>query len=611
MAKYKTEKGFAVQTLAGDTIASQVLGGTWASGGDLNTNRFSFDVYLVGTQTDSMGTGGYNTASIANNEKYDGTSWSEVNDLPTAKSNGMGSGSAAEAYTGFGMTTTNVNTTETWDGTNWTSANAGSTARRHGTAFGNTTTGIAASGFISPGSRSPAVESWNGTSWSEVAEMSQPRDQGGGLGSSYTLGLVAGGGEPSASNKVESWNGTSWTETTEINTARSGMGAAGPSTNGIIFGGGTSPPYSALTEYWNGSSWTELNDLATARSRLGGGGTTVAGLAFGGYNTTSAGVTTTEEWNAPVTFTQQNLGQVYFNSATSTFKVTQQAIPGGTWASGGSMSQSKSSQANIGSSTANNTVGGQTPSPAYLTNNEQYDGTSWSEVNDLSVGRQVGSGIGTSAAGLIAGGRAAPNSTNAVESWDGNTFSSAPTLNQARGYARGAGTQTAAINIGGYLTTPATRYALVEEYNGTSWSETTDMNAVRSSHGIAQASPYTSTIVFGGDTGPAPSTTSSIATAETWDGTTWTEVNDLNEGRRALGGAGNSITSAIAFGGSSANTEFWDGTTWTEVNNLSDARSWAGNSGSTTDALTSGDEPFSGATEEWTVNITNATITAT
>ena len=39
MSKYKEIKGFKVQTLASDTIASQYAGGTWATGGTLNTGR--------------------------------------------------------------------------------------------------------------------------------------------------------------------------------------------------------------------------------------------------------------------------------------------------------------------------------------------------------------------------------------------------------------------------------------------------------------------------------------------------------------------------------------------------------------------------------------------
>ena len=64
------------------------------------------------------------------------------------------------------------------------------------------------------------------------------------------------------------------------------------------------------------------------------------------------------------------------------------------------------------------------------------------------------------------------------------------------------------------------------------------------------------------------------AITELWNGSSWTEVNDLNTARRAGAGAGASGTAALAFGGNlsapSPNaateiTETWNGTNWTEV----------------------------------------------
>jgi hypothetical protein len=39
MAEYKGIKGFKVQTVSTDPAASAIAGGTWASGGDLNTSK--------------------------------------------------------------------------------------------------------------------------------------------------------------------------------------------------------------------------------------------------------------------------------------------------------------------------------------------------------------------------------------------------------------------------------------------------------------------------------------------------------------------------------------------------------------------------------------------
>ena len=55
-----------------------------------------------------------------------------------------------------------------------------------------------------------------------------------------------------------------------------------------------------------------------------------------------------------------------------------------------------------------------------------------------------------------------------------------------------------------------------------------------------------------------------------------TELNDLNTARYSVGGAGVDTSAALAFGGEvppiKANNEFWNGSSWTELNDLSTAR---------------------------------------
>jgi hypothetical protein len=61
-----------------------------------------------------------------------------------------------------------------------------------------------------------------------------------------------------------------------------------------------------------------------------------------------------------------------------------------------------------------------------------------------------------------------------------------------------------------------------------------------------------------------------LANTESWNGTSWTEVNDLNTAREQAGGAGTDNTSALAFGGNGTTTltESWNGTNWTNENNM-------------------------------------------
>ena len=90
---------------------------------------------------------------------------------------------------------------------------------------------------------------------------------------------------------------------------------------------------------------------------------------------------------------------------------------------------------------------------------------------------------------------------------------------------------------------------------------------------------------------------------ELWDGTSWTEVNELNTARRVTAGSGDSSTSALCFGGytttSVANTETWDGTSWTEVSDLNTSRYQLMGVGTNTNALAVGGNPARSINEKW------------
>ena len=139
---------------------------------------------------------------------------------------------------------------------------------------------------------------------------------------------------------------------------------------------------------------------------------------------------------------------------------------------------------------------------------------------------------------------------------------------------------------------------MVENWNGTSWTEIAEINTGRQAIGAAGIS-NTAGVVFGGG-GPE-------GEAETWNGTSWTEVGDLNTARRGLSGSGDS-GSALAMGGittaDQAVVESWNGSSWTEVADLARARGDSGSShgaGNTTALFFGGDNPTVVNTEEWTV----------
>ena len=116
MAKYSDIKGFTVQTLSSDTVASQAGGGSWASGGSMNTARRR--ILGSGTQTAAIGVAGYSTAAQALAEQYNGSSWTEVADLNTARGYMGGAGTTTAMVTFGGNSSPNAYT-ELWNGSAW------------------------------------------------------------------------------------------------------------------------------------------------------------------------------------------------------------------------------------------------------------------------------------------------------------------------------------------------------------------------------------------------------------------------------------------------------------------------------------------------------------
>jgi hypothetical protein len=142
--------------------------------------------------------------------------------------------------------------TESWNGTAWTEVNDLNEGRQETSGFGVATSAICGGGT------SPIVadvESWNGTSWTEIAEMTTTATLRTGAGSSNTEGLFAGGttdGGSTVTANCEQWDGSSWTEVTNITTARFGGGgtSGGTASFSAICSGGH-PPRLVNTEEWD------------------------------------------------------------------------------------------------------------------------------------------------------------------------------------------------------------------------------------------------------------------------------------------------------------------------------------------------------------------------
>ena len=253
-------------------------------------------------------------------------------------------------------------------------------------------------------------------------------------------------------------------------------------------------------------------------------------------------------------------------------------------------------------------------------------GGSWSSAAPINTARfQTASAGATQHASFLIGGAippVSPNISGLHEQYNGTAWTEAGDLGQAKYALATLGTTTSALTAGGYNGLPPNSGYTTqsESWNGSSWTEVSDLNTGRTQGSGTGSS--TSALAFAGYVPPNFTFT---AKNESWNGSSWTEAGDLNQARSEdAGGSGNSNTTGLCFGGFkppgstpnlvTANTEFFDGSSWTEVNDLSTARQALGKSrsGSSKSGLAVGGyngTATTGITEEWAVNNTVLTIT--
>ena len=134
MATYKEIRGVNIQSLDADPTAVEgdvwynattsilkiyAAVNAWSAGGDLNSVRASCMGSGGGTQTAALCVGGYApppTLYMDDHEQYDGTSWTELADLATARDQLGGTGNSNTTALAFGGRTPGgaVANTEEW-----------------------------------------------------------------------------------------------------------------------------------------------------------------------------------------------------------------------------------------------------------------------------------------------------------------------------------------------------------------------------------------------------------------------------------------------------------------------------------------------------------------
>jgi len=381
---------------------------------------------------------------------------------------------------------------------------------------------------------------------------------------------------------------------------------SGPNSNSFYVGG---LPVINTTQHYNGTGWSLGGNYPSSRYGLASAGTQTAGLAMGGEDGNDA---------------KTNVSAAY---------------DGSSWTAGPNINSARGQTGGTGTQTSALLAGGRGPGgAAMVTSFEEWNGTAWVNLTGLTQARGHHGISGPETAAFIAGGGTGNNAGSPVtaltEEFDGSSLSNGGSLNTARTQLGTSG------NSGdGLLFAGSSNEKNTEQYNGTSWTETSDLTAthracgngagsISNSKGALAAGAYPAVatteewnITVNTITGAAWAAGGNMNTArnlaagagtqnaawiaggnnpgttygvihEQYNGTAWTEAADLNTPRNRLRGAG-SQAAALAFGGfdpggSSNASEEWNGSSWAEGNNLNTGRRTPGNFGTQTAAVACG-----------------------
>jgi hypothetical protein len=335
----------------------------------------------------------------------------------------------------------------------WNSSGAMSTGAIRGGGCGIVTAGLGFAGYIPGSGNTNATEEYNGYIWTSGGNIGTGKSSVASTGT-QTAALSVGGVTTAVLNQTEEYDGSSWTGGGTYPVSKRSMGALGTQTAGVCSGGN---PLVTTTNEYDGSSWTGGGALPTATDSMGTAGTSTAGLNFGG--------------NAP-------------SSVANSYE-----YDGSSWSAGGSLNTARNQMGNSGTQTSAAAFGGN--APPYTGQTEAYDGTTWTIGGTLGTPRydnNISGGASSSSAWSGPGATSSPIA-NVTEDYQVSinvitpaAWASGDNLNTARNVIAGAGTQTSALMIGGN-NPGTTQKGETEQYDGTSWTEKSDLNTARSQGG--------------------------------------------------------------------------------------------------------------------------------
>jgi len=252
--------------VGGRTISEEYNGATWTSGGTANTSRYQNN--SSGPQTATMALGGaagtgdagpYTTSAAA--EDYNGTGWTTVASLPSARAGGIPMCGPADTLLATGgndnMSGEPIDTTFEFSSAAWTTSTSYPASQSGMGAVGTQT-----AAFFYGGSRdapssivTDETQDYNGTAFSaQTALPTASRNWGGKSGTQTACiaacGTLAGGVPNPFSNTTLTWDGSAWaTSAATTGNPYNGVGSnmSGTNTASLIARSGS--PKLATEEY--------------------------------------------------------------------------------------------------------------------------------------------------------------------------------------------------------------------------------------------------------------------------------------------------------------------------------------------------------------------------
>ena len=530
----------------------------WSAGGPLITGGYTIAVF--GTQTSAIAVGATIPSTFRDTvQEYNGTGFSTETSYPATISNSGRAGTSTAGLIAGGWNGSRQSASNLWNGTAWTSTGALPTAADNIGSCGTGTQSnvIMAMGRIptsgNAGNNTTAV--FNGSTFSSGPNIGTGRMLAQSSGGTGTAGIIYGGfidPSPNAMTNTEEYDGSSWTAGGSLNRA-SGLNCGwGTQTNAVAQV--NTPGYKGAEQY-NGTSWTNLPDMTLADNSTNYQGSAGSTGDAGFITSRGPGLNQTEE-----------------------FTKSANIVTAAAWASGGSLNTARQRTGGFGAAqTSAVTAAGATAPPASAINKtEEYNGTSWTEVNNVNTARFNMTAFGTEPAGVLAGvGTPSVTYGGTTEEYNGSTWTTVnPYAAPGANYRSASGTLTAGLLVGGVAPAPAEMNNAVEEYDGTNWSNGNTTPQYQSSQN--QAGSQTATINGGGNAGPAaPGPVSANTISLEYDGTNWTagpNANLYSDRTSSFNGGSGTQTAAMFVGGDGVGTTTYDGTSFSTAPTVAAAR---------------------------------------